>query len=212
MILAFGAETPIGNFRFFDLDEEQSIPTWYSSLLLFCCAVLLLTISRLVGRTGGVDLTRWTALSGVFAYLAMDEAVSIHERASQPLRDTLGLSGVFHYAWIIPASVLLAAFCLYMLPFMFRLPRRTAVRFAAAGAVFVSGALGIEIVGGVIVSQSGTEVAAYQIAVTIEESLEIIGTTLFFAALVDHMARTWPSWTMAVRSALGPPALPTSAV
>jgi hypothetical protein len=210
-ILAFGMETPIGNFRFFDLDDERSIPTWYSSLLLIGCAVLLLTISRLVNRTGGVDLTRWTALSGVFAYLAFDEAVSIHERVSEPLRDTLGLTGAFHYSWVIPAAVLLAAFGLYMLPFMFRLSRRTAVLFAIAGAVFVSGALGMELVSGIIVSQAGTEVASYQIVVTIEESLEIIGTTIFFVTLVDYIGRTWPAWTMAVRSAVAPPGLTNSA-
>jgi hypothetical protein len=64
---------------------------------------------------------------------------------------------------------LLVALAIYFVPFMLRLPRPTAVRFFIAGAIFVSGAFGMEFIGGYFVSIGGEDYLPYRIASAFEE-------------------------------------------
>ena len=129
-----------------------------------------------------------------------------------PLRNAFDLTGILYYSWVIPGAIAVALIGAYYLPFLLRLPRRTAVLFTIAGGAYVGGALGMELVGGAVESATGKETVAYSISILIEEGLEIVGLTLFFYALTDHIARAWDSVGLAfsartlaaARSALHP--------
>jgi hypothetical protein len=59
----------------FDLDEERTVPAYFSALLLCVCAVLALRLPRpVVSR--GVGL----ALSGLLLLASLDEVAELHER------------------------------------------------------------------------------------------------------------------------------------
>lgn len=199
-VQTYGLDTPIGNFRYFDLDEELTLPAWYSSIVILACGILLLAISRLSKQSGSVDVLRWTILGLVFVLMGIDEAVSIHERLIDPIREGFDLGGVFYFAWVAPALFIVAALGLYMAPLLVRLPFRSAALFLLAGGLYVGGALGMEMVGGSVASGPGTETLLYQLIVTVEETLEIAGFTLFFVSLVDHIGRSWPLWSLSVRA------------
>ena len=200
VVQTYGLDSPIKNFRYFDLDEELTIPAWYSSIVLLACGIMVLAISRLSKQTGSSDVWRWTILGLVFVFMGLDEAVGVHERLIDPLRDGFGLSGIFYFAWVVPALFIVTAFGLYMAPLLLRLPFRTAGLFLLAGGLYVGGALGMEMVGGSVASAQGTETLLYQLVVTMEETLEIAGFTLFFVSLVDHIGRIWPLWSVNVRA------------
>ncbi len=84
-----------------DFDQEANIPSFFSALILFISSVILFLIASLTRRLKEPALC-WYGLSFVFAFLSIDEAASIHEMTVRVLRDNLGLSGLFYFAWIVP--------------------------------------------------------------------------------------------------------------
>ncbi len=88
-------------------------------------------------------------------YLFVDEGTTIHETVGYALRDLLGTSGVLFFAWVIPATVILAIFATIYLKFLVHLPGRIRLLVVIAGALFVGGALGIELLRGTTTLCSG---------------------------------------------------------
>ncbi|AEQ52472.1 hypothetical protein [Pelagibacterium halotolerans] len=188
-----GLDTPLKELRHIALDAELSLPAFYSAVLILAIGAALMVIGRVVRQTGGVDARRWMVLGVIFCLMAVDEAASFHESLMMPLRNAFDLTGIFYYSWVIPGAIAVALIGAYYLPFLLRLPRRTALLFAIAGGAYVGGALGMELVGGAIENASSKATVAYSISILIEEGLEIVGLTLFFYALTDHVARVWGS-------------------
>jgi len=190
-----GTETLLEDMRQLALDVEHSLPAWYSSLLMLGCAIVLLVVARATRRDGGRDVLAWSLLALLFAAMALDEAVSFHEVLISPVRGLLGTSGIFHFAWVIPGAIGVAVIGVYFVPFLLRLPRRTAVAFAASGAIYVLGALGTEMVGGAMAEAYGTQALPYIAAFVVEEGLEMAGLTCFLLALFDFVRSRGPGWS-----------------
>lgn len=183
---SLGHPRAYGFVPLFNLDHERNIPTFFSALMLTGCAFLLWLISTAQRRSGGA-WRLWYGLMGIFAFLAVDESVSIHERLIRPIRETLDVSGAFHFAWVIPYGFAVLIVGALYLRFLLSVGKRTAWLFVASGSVYVSGALGLELVSGYIASSVGIGTAPYVIATTIEELLEMLGLALFAFALIEYM-------------------------
>ena len=174
-----------GYVAFFSLSYEQNLPTYYSSVLLLLCALLLALIASGVGAR---HLWHWRGLALGFAYMSLDEAVEIHEFAG----GLLPLSGVFYFSWVVPAAVVVLVLALLYVPFLRSLDRRTRIRFLIAGVVYVNGALLMELPLGYWTEQHGSDNTGYFAIDFVEEALEIIGVSLFLMALADHVKeRGW---------------------
>lgn len=197
-LFTFGAETFLRRLRHFELDGENTAIVWYSSLLILVNAAVLAVISILAAKRNHKMVFQWRLLAFVFVFLSLDETASFHESAAAPVKEALGLSGYFEFGWIVPAIMLVAVFVIYYTPFLFSLPRHIAVRFLFAGGVFVGGAVGLEMVGGNIVDATGSRTGVYLVASTIEETFEIIGMTLFLAALLRYLKEMFGEWTIGV--------------
>jgi hypothetical protein len=135
------------------------------------------------------DQAYWCVLALAFVFLAADEAFEIHEKLIVPLRSRFDTGGVFFYTWVIPYGIATLLFGLAYLRFLLRLPRQTAALFVVAGAVYISGALGMEMVGGLLADQGGVHTIAYVLAQTTEETLEMSGVVLFTYAVADYLSR-----------------------
>jgi hypothetical protein len=83
-------------------------------------------------------------------------------------------------------------------PFLLRLPRSTAIRFIIAGAIFVGGALGTELICGYLATNGGLENIAYKTTAAAQECLETLGMMLFVMALLRHIATVAPALRMTV--------------
>lgn len=177
----------------FNLDRENTLPAWFSSMLLLA-AVLMLGIGVRARRRGERLARRWILIGVIFVLLSIDEAASFHELTIHPLRNHFHLSGIFYWSWVLPAIVMLTLLSVIYLPFVFALPARTRWGLIAAAVLYLSGTIGTEMVGGVIASDAGgTRTTAYAITITIEEMLELIGLvvllhTLMMFAFVRHAA------------------------
>src|SRR5690242_12745276 len=93
--------------EFFGVSGEGKLPTFYSGVMMLVSAALLMLISAR-GPARGAFRLRWAVLGAIFALMAMDEMVQIHELSSRTLRDFFGITGgPLYHAWVIPAMVFL---------------------------------------------------------------------------------------------------------
>lgn len=171
----------------FNLDRENTLPAWFSSMLLLAAAVLMLGIGVRARRRGERLAKRWILIGVIFVLLSIDESASFHELLIHPLRTRFQFTGIFYWSWIVPAIVILALLSVIYLPFIFALPARTRWGLIAAAVLYVSGTIGMEMFGGVIASDAGgTRTTAYAISITIEEMLELIGLVVLLHTLMMH--------------------------
>jgi hypothetical protein len=130
-------------------------------------------------------------LAVIFLGLSADEVAVIHEITIAPLRTALGLGGLLWHAWVVLGAALVVLVGLIYLPFLARLPRATAVRIVMAGLVFVSGGIGLEMIGGAMIEAHGRTNLPYVLVMTCEEAAEMAGLILFIRALLlyvrDHV-------------------------
>lgn len=177
------------------LDGEHNIPALYSTGLLLGAALLLALIAYLARTTRSGDVSKWVILAGGFALMGLDESMSFHERLIEPMRTLLGGQhlGIFFFAWVVPAIVMALVMGAFFLPFLLRLPRASAIAFVIAAAVYLGGALGVELVEGWWREGHGHRNAMYHALVSLEEGMEMAGVILFIRALLAHIARSFGS-------------------
>ncbi len=170
----------------FSVNLEDSIPTWYSVLILFVASVLLFVISNGKSQSNDAYARHWWGLAFVFLYLSMDEGAVIHEIFSEPLQVVFNTDGFLTFGWLILAFPIVIIFGLIYLRFLFHLPPKTRNFFILSAVLYTGGALIIE---GFSASQydEGNLTMTYLGLATIEEFLEILGVSCFIFALLDYM-------------------------
>lgn len=172
----------------FDLDSEVNIPAFYSMLSLIVCSILLGLTAYVKLIRGDRFVRQWTALAVLFLALAVDEMIQFHERMTEPVRSALNASGLLHYAWVIPGAGFVLGCLLFFWRFLMALPVRTRMLFFFAGIVFISGALGVELIGGFYAASHSKRDMMYSAIVSIEEALEMLGVVVFINALLRHIS------------------------
>lgn len=171
----------------FDLAFEPSIPNWYSSCSLLVCGGLLAVIARAKARRGDGWFWHWALLAVLFVGLSIDEGVRLHEMLHTVIASRIDTHGLLYFPWVIPALLFVAFVGLSYVPFLWQLDRRTALLFVIAGATYVMGAVGMDMIGGVIVEQHGMESVEHSFAQAVEELLEMLGVLIFLYALLDYI-------------------------
>jgi len=183
--------------RLFDLDSEQNVPSWYSSIKLLAVAVLFTCFAQHMRKRGTGRLTLWVAAALFFA-LSLDEYAQIHECVGSRASD-------FFRAWPVTAEVnwslrvwvalfvppLLAAAAIIwrgLRPFLVGRPR-IARRLLLGFGIFVFSAAGFELTYHLMAPDS----LGVYVEILFEEVGEMIGVTLMLWAayelLVSHGLR-----------------------
>ena len=169
-------------YPIFSLSFEQNLPTWYSACLLLACGGLLV-LSAFSAHKDRPIARRFWALAIAFFWISMDEVVGVPEAASW-LFET---SGWLYFGWVIPAAAVVTLFGVYQIKLLRALPRRVSLQFIAAGAIYVGGALVMELPLGYWAESNGSDNLVYAMIDLVEESFEILGASLFLAALIEHL-------------------------
>lgn len=172
----------------FYMDREASLPTFVNYSLLVLASGLIFLVARLAFYYGNAWRFHWLLLGFIFVFLSFDEAAQMHEKLVQPVRNTLNTTGIFHFAWIIPGLAFVAVVGVTFMNFLRALPDRIGLLICVAGAIYVGGAIGVEAVGGLTVTTGDRQSWAYVLAVTVEETLEMLGITVFCAALLQMIS------------------------
>jgi hypothetical protein len=171
----------------FDLDAEGNIPTFYSFLALLFSSVLLGAIAHVKNLDNDPYKNHWKILSFIFLYLSLDEIGQLHEDFTYPMQKLLNPTGFLYFAWIVPFGFLAAIFALSYSKFLFHLPVSTKKMFVAAFALYVGGAIGMEMPEGYLVYTDNLHNVTFMILIAIEESLEMLGIVVFIHALMSYI-------------------------
>lgn len=172
----------------FSVNAEETIPTWYATLLLFVAAVILVFIAAVKRRGQDPYFRHWAGLAVIFLYLSMDEGAVIHEILSDVLQARFNTTGYLTFAWVIVFVPLVIIIGLLYLRFLFHLPPRTRYLFVAAGVLYVGGAVVVEVISANRWSIDGGVTFPYLAIATIEELFEMLGAVLFIYALLSYAA------------------------
>ena len=128
----------------FNLDGEGNVPAWFHSSAMMVCAVLLLMIAIARNKVDTKDARYWGFIGLVFVFLSLDESVSIHEQATNPLRNAFDLHGLLFMGWVIPGLIVVAIFFLATRSFLKRQTKKTRRMLITAGGIYISGVLLME--------------------------------------------------------------------
>lgn len=163
--------------QLFDVDQENNLPTWYSAFLLLVASGLLWLCARNKKAEGDSLSGQWHVLAIGFLLMSVDEVAGVHE----------SINSVIEITWAIPAAFMAAMIGLAFIPFLLQLPRRTALGFALAGAIYLGGAVGVEIIGNSLHVQNLRDTLQYNLVTLVEETLEMLGVILFIAMLLRYL-------------------------
>jgi len=172
-----GQHVPWQLDELFDVDEEQTIPNWFSSALLAFGALLMAAIAGAARGRGSAEAPRWAATSLVMLYMSFDEVAGLHETFNS-------LSPI---SWTVPFGLLALAVGAYFLPFVLKLRRATVRGIVVAGFIYVMGAVGIEFITSRIFTGGEFKKFDYAILTALEEGLEMSGAILTIRTLLAHM-------------------------
>jgi len=170
-----------------NMDRELNVPTLFSSALLLLIALLL---KRLKSSDGHESPADWQLLSRIFFFLALDEALQIHEVLIIPdLRHHV--HPALASTWVIPYGAFVAVVLWRFRGFLQALPADFSARALRAGAVYVGGTIGVEMLGSFAVRSDLIRLHSFWYGgiTGLEESMELCGLILFIHALMQELMR-----------------------
>lgn len=163
----------------FDPAREGNVPTWFSSALLLGSAIAL-------AQVGGPDRRRWLVLAAVLCLASLDETANLHELLSAQARRRLFQPG-FGQLWVLFLGPVAVAFLAAYAGFIRRQDRVVRRGFALGAALFVGGALGVELVE---IALERRQAGALTVALTmvVQEVMELSGAVVLLGASMAQLA------------------------
>ncbi|MDN3493006.1 hypothetical protein [Winogradskyella bathintestinalis] len=172
--------------KFLNVNLEANLPTYFSALVLLGDAILLAVIAYGC-RAIGDKFWHWIGLSAMFIFISLDEMIQIHEQLRAPMEALFNTSGLLYFAWFIPYIIIVIIVGIAYFKFLMRLPKVISKLFILAGSIFVFGAVGMEMLGGMHAETHGEKTLNYALMYSFEEFLEMSGAAIFFYALVSYI-------------------------
>lgn len=172
--------------KLLNVDLEANLPTYFSALVLLGDAILLAFIAY-GSKALGEQFLHWIGLSAIFVFISLDEMIQIHEQLRAPMEALFNTSGLLYFAWFIPYLALVVIIGIAYFKFMMRLPKKILKLFILAGVVFIFGAVGMEMLGGMHAEVHREKNLTYALMYSFEEFLEMSGAAIFFYALISYI-------------------------
>jgi len=92
-------------------------------------------------------------------------------------------------SWTVPGGIIAGATGLYFVPFLLKIPRPLAIRFVLAGAVYLGGALGVEVLTDPYLENDELNTLPYNLWTAVEEAMEMGGVLLFLGGLFPRLRK-----------------------
>ncbi|HRA77491.1 MAG TPA: hypothetical protein PK956_01665 [Burkholderiaceae bacterium] len=195
-----GYPEQMGLRRLFNMEDEGTLPAWFSSTLMLAASALLAVIAASSGTHARRFRAHWWVLAIGFLYMSADEASAIHENLNRaghalPIRT----DGLLDTPWVIFGLAIALVVGLAYLKFLAHLSPAIRRGFVLAGACFVGGAVGVEMLVAASAeanglasqppgwSHRGDFPAGHMLLLMLEECMEILGVALFIHALLAQI-------------------------
>lgn len=193
LLVAHGLGFPVamGFVPLFHVDFENNIPTFVAFVLLLCCGLVSAWSSALEGARPR-HRRAWAFLALLFMLLAADEAFSFHEQLGIFLYARFSHLDLPMYAWVVPYGLIVLLLGLFLLRWFFELERGVQLSLFAAGAIFLAGAIGLELIASGHYEALPAEREAYRtltgdLLSTVEEACEFVGASWFLYTVLQRL-------------------------
>jgi hypothetical protein len=187
---AFGHDYVFGLIPLIALDEEQNLPTYFSSGLWLACALMSLAIaaSEKANRKGYVY---WRILALISLYISIDEFVAFHEKViNARVRGPMATAKPFYVSWILVYAVAVVGVALTFGRFVLKLPSEIRRLVIIAGVAYVVAAMGFEEISGLYLESHGWNFGlGYGVITFFEETLEMVAIVTFLYALMLYAGK-----------------------
>lgn len=166
----------------FNLDNEGSLPAWFSSIQLFLIGLAFLTKSRIIDKYHSPSPYFFLIMGLGFMFLSADEAVAIHEKITVILKnyDAMprfrGNHGIWIFVYLSIAILLLVSHFKYVTT-MWNSYRKETIILGIGMTGIICGGVILEIVSYQFL-RTGLTPIGYATEVIAEEFLEMFGATI----------------------------------
>lgn len=182
----------------FNLGGESNVPTAFSVLLLLLATLILGVVTGFRRQTRSADGFSWKALTVIFGGLALEEATGLHGRTLSMIRESAGLDGALPYAWIMADGVVILSVLFAVLHFIDHLPVTVRWRLTVGSVVYVGGALGIELLGGMgLIALAEAGLLSHLVMVA-GQGMEMIGAVVFISGLLRFIRLSLPKLNLPI--------------
>lgn len=199
MVSGLDSETLTKAGRVLDMEEENSIPNFFSAFMLMITAGVAALIAIHHRKDRFKLWLSWCLAALTIAFLSFDEGAALHDRLAVAVQEAAQTSGMFYIGWTLPYLLVVIAAMPAAWPLLRSLPPRTMLRLIMAGALYVLSALGLEMIEGAVLERSvppGMNLREaldygvpweWAVLVTFEEAGEMIAVALALRALLLHL-------------------------
>ncbi len=171
----------------FYFDKEGNLPSFFSTFILLLSAFLLAVVAAIKRKEKDYFARHWAGLAIIFLCMAVDEAAGIHEL----LLARFSAEGTAHIFWGMAGGVLVLVFAVVYYQFYRSLNVAARRGFFIAGACFLLGALGLEMLGASLLSQGHSDRdLVFMIVMTAEEVLEM-GSIIYLISTLLHYLKPY---------------------
>ena len=172
------------NSNIFSVQGERTLPAWYSGVMIWSAGLGLIILMNFELKRNRLTAMFWGLLALTFFYLSADEALGLHEKLNAPARQMLGNSTI-EAPWVVLGLIFACLIGLTCIPLLYSLTKTIRNTMIFAGVVYLSGAVGVEVVGETVkwVINGGQTTKLYTLCYCIEELLEMLGIVIFLHAI-----------------------------
>ncbi|HEX5172396.1 MAG TPA: hypothetical protein VFW11_24640 [Cyclobacteriaceae bacterium] len=188
-------------FSLLTVDFQSSLPTLFNTILVVIAFIVLAMISLHIRKMKSDEVYNWLLLTAAFLLLSLDENPSVHN-IFVTVFNKYGVVGqrlVMNYAWGMPYGALVVIFVFFLIRFVNALPRDIAIGFVVSGFIYVFGAIVIGLYGANLLHIHDRYSIRYVLLASYEESLEMIGLTLFIYYLMRFIHIRFNSFSLEIK-------------
>jgi hypothetical protein len=189
----------------FDLNSEQNLPAYYQGVSLLACAILLAIFAADSWRRAEPSRLAWVGLALLFLILSIDEMCSLHEQFEKLLhRRGMAVTDLLRDPRTMLLLVPGVPAILWYGALLWRQPRTLSLRMLGAGAIYMLGAVGVDMTCTVVTARFGDNNLACQLLANLEELMEMVGVGWLAVTLVRHLGERAPIVSLQFASAREP--------
>jgi len=172
-----------------NVSREANIPSWYSTMLLAMNALLLMKITSIKIQQRDRYRWSWMALTVGFVAMSLDEAAAFHEMLNYPLTQAAVFKDQLQWPWAVVGLPFVIALGAAFYSFLWSLSPLSRRQFVIAGGFFVMGSVVLEVFWSAYKVHASQDLAVSQLIRTVQEGMEMTGTSLFILALLAYIGR-----------------------
>jgi hypothetical protein len=189
---SFGVLSGASGYRIFSLltvDFQSGLPTFFNALLVLIAFLLLVMVSLHKRNLKSDRVYDWLLLTLAFLVLSLDENPDIHNYFISVISKYggQGQKFVMTYAWGMPYGAVALLFVFFLIRFISSLPKNIATGFVVSGVIYVYGAIVVATVSSAFLHIRTNHSIWHELAASYEESLEMIGLSLFIYFLLKYI-------------------------